>query len=82
MRRYFFHFENGQRRLEDLIGMDLADDQAAKAQGLRLAGDLAVEDAINGDPPRFDWLEVVDEDNCIVARLPVADAIREPNRIA
>lgn len=82
MRRYFFHFENGQRRLEDLIGMDLADDQAAKAQGLRLAGDLAVEDAINGDPPRFDWLEVVDEDNCIVARLPVADAIREPNRMA
>lgn len=82
MRRYFFHFENGQRRLEDLIGMDLADDQAAKAQGLRLAGDLAVEDAINGDPPRFDWLEVVDEDNCIVARLPVADAIREPNRLA
>lgn len=82
MRRYFFHFENGERRLEDLIGMDLANDQAAKTQALKLAADVAVEDAVKGDPPRFDWLEVVDEDNCIVARLPVADAIREPNRIA
>jgi hypothetical protein len=82
MRRYFFHFENDDRRLEDLVGTDLPNDQAAKAQGLKLAGDLAVEDAVNGRPPRFDWLEVVDEDNCIVARLPVADAIREPNRIA
>jgi hypothetical protein len=82
MPRYFFHFENDQRKLEDLIGTDLPNDQAAKAQGLKLAADLAVEDAIKGDPPRFDWLEVVDEDNCIVARLPIAGAIREPNRIA
>jgi hypothetical protein len=81
MPRYFFHFENDDRRLEDLIGTDLASDQAAKAQALKLAADLAVEDAVKGNPPRFDWVEVVDEDDCIVARLPVADAIREPNRI-
>jgi hypothetical protein len=81
MPRYFFHFENDDRRLEDLIGSDLASDQAAKAQALKLAADLAVEDAVKGNPPRFDWVEVVDQDDCIVARLPVADAIREPNRI-
>lgn len=82
MPRYFFHFENGDRRLEDLVGTDLPNDQAAKAQARKLAGDVAVEDAINGDPPRFDWLEIVDDYNRAVARLSVADAIREPNRIA
>jgi len=82
MPRYFFHFENDQRKLEDLIGTDLANDEAAKTQALKLAADLAVEDAVKGNPPRFDWLEVVDEDNCIVARFPIVRAIREPNRIA
>lgn len=81
MPRYFFNFE-GDEVAADLIGRELRDDQAAKVEAAKLAADIGVSDAIDGEWPRFDWVEVMDEEQRAVARLPVANAIREPNRIA
>jgi hypothetical protein len=79
--RYFFNFETDGKASGDLVGMDLPDDEAAKSNALTLAADLGVDGAIEGNVPSFEWIEVVDEDNRAVARLPVREIIREPNRI-
>ena len=80
MPRYFFHFEGEKSATADLIGRDLPDDEAAKSEAARLAADVGIDDAIEGDLPILEWVEVVDESQRPVARLPVAAAIREPNR--
>lgn len=80
MPRYFFHFENEDSKTLDLVGQDLANDEAAKAEGAKLAADVALSDAIEGEYPTYTWVEVLDENERPVARLPVAEAVREPNR--
>lgn len=82
MPRYFFNFESDSSTGADLVGRDLPDDEAAKAEGAKLAADLAIDDAIEGELPAFEWLEVLDEGQRPVARLRVAETIREPNRRA
>jgi hypothetical protein len=81
MPRYFFNFERAGSLTADLIGRDLRDDEAAKNEALKLAADVGTDDALQGEWPRFDWLEVLDEQQRAVARIPVADAIREPTRL-
>jgi hypothetical protein len=81
--RYFFNFQNDDGSgAADLIGRDLPDEEAAKAVAAKLAADLGMADALEGELPAFLWIEVVDEEQRPVARLPVADTIREPNRIS
>lgn len=81
MPRYFFSFQNERTATADLIGRDLPDDQAAKAEAAKLAADQGISDAVEGELPAFAWIEVVDEEQRPVARLPVAETIKEPNRI-
>lgn len=80
MRRYFFHFQSENSASADLIGRELSDDEAAKSEAAKLAADMGTDEAIEGAVPTFEWVEVVDETQRPVARLPVAAAIREPNR--
>jgi hypothetical protein len=78
--RYFFNFESGPAAGADLIGRDLADDAAATAEAAKLAAELGMDDAIEGERPAFQWIEVLDEEHRPVARLPVAEALKGPNR--
>ena len=83
MARYFFNFENGDgSESGDLIGKDLVNDDAAKSEAAKLAADIGISDAVEGEMPCFFWIEVVDDEQRPVARLPVADTIRAPNRIS
>ncbi len=80
MPRYFFNFDSGPAASEDFVGRDLPDDEAAKAEATKLAADLGIDQAVEGHLPRYEWIEVRDEAQRAVARLPVADTLREPNR--
>jgi hypothetical protein len=80
MPRYFFNFENDCSAAADLVGRDLSDDDAAKKEAAKLAADAGFTEAVEGQLPTFKWVEVLDESQRPVARLPVADSIREPNR--
>jgi hypothetical protein len=63
-----------------LVGRDLPDDEVAKAEARKLAADLGTDHAIQGLSPTSAWIEVIDQAQRPVARLPVARAIKEPNR--
>lgn len=82
--RYFFNFgkQDGCAASPDFVGKDLPDDEAAKAEAAKLAADAGISDAVEGEVPTFLWIEVVDEEQRPVARLPVANMVREPNRIS
>ncbi len=81
MPRYFFIFENGEAASADLIGRDLPNDEAAKHHAAKLAADLSTDQALEGKLPAYQWIEVVDEAQRPVVRLPVAAALSEPNRL-
>jgi hypothetical protein len=81
MPRYFFNLENASSSLIDIIGRVLPDEIAAREEAAKVAADMATIDAIEGRPPTYQWIEVIDEQQRPVARLPVAQVIREPNRL-
>ena len=59
MPRYFFNFDNGPVvGSSDLVGRDLPDDEAAKIEAARLAADLSVDGALEGETPAFEWIEI------------------------
>jgi hypothetical protein len=80
MPRYFFNFTNETTSIPDLVGQELPDDQIAKQEAGKLAGEISMNAAIRGKCPTFDWVEIVDECERPIARLPVATCLREPNR--
>ena len=80
MPRYFFNFVSANASVADLIGRDLPDHIEARSVAAKLAADLATDHAVEGRPPKFEWIEVIDEHERPVVRLPVGDVIREPNR--
>ena len=80
MPRYFFSFDDGRAGTSDLVGRDLLNDEAAKAEAVRLAAEVALDRAIEGQGPPYEWIDVRDEAQRAVVRLPVAECAREPNR--
>jgi len=78
--RYFFNFDNSASAVAHLVGRDLPDDEAAKLEAAKLAADLGTTDAMEGQSPTYEWIEVLDESQRAVARLPFASTIHEPNR--
>lgn len=80
MPRYFFHFENTDSSVADFVGRDLEDGTAAISEARKLAADLATNAAVKGQLPTFDWIEVVDDCDRPIVRLPITDVIHEPNR--
>jgi hypothetical protein len=81
MSRYFFNFQSSNSSVADWVGRDLPDFAAARAEAAKLAADLATNHAVEGRPSPLKWVEVVDDCDRAVARLPVHNAIREPNRL-
>jgi hypothetical protein len=79
--RYFFNFENSDTSVADLVGRDLSDGTAARHEAQRLAAELATNAAVEGRLPAFEWVEVIDDCDRPIARLPVTDVVREPNRL-
>jgi hypothetical protein len=79
---YFFNLESPNATVADLVGRDLPDLNAARAEGIKLAAEVATSDAVEGRWPTFEWVEVVDESQRPIARVPLSHAIREPNRIS
>ena len=82
MPRYFFSFDDGEPSTPDLVGRDLPNDEAAKAEAVKLAAELGLDRAIEGQAPPFEWIEVTDEAQRPVAPLRVVECAREPNRSA
>jgi hypothetical protein len=80
MPRYFFNFESDGTAKADLVGRDFPDDHAAKVEGAKLAADMGMSAALEGKWPAYEWVEIVDDEERAVARLPVSNVIREPNR--
>jgi len=80
MPRYFFNFEGDGTAAPDLVGQELFNDEAAKAEAERLAADVRLQPSVEGARAAFDWVEVIDEFQRAVVRLPLADVAREPNR--
>jgi uncharacterized protein DUF6894 len=81
MARYFFDFVDGSSSAPDLVGRELPNPTAARAEAVKVAADLATIHAVEGRPPTYSWIEVCDDQHRPVARLPVTDVIREPNRL-
>jgi hypothetical protein len=81
MPRYFFNFENDSSSQPDLVGRELPDASAARSEAAKVAADFATNHAVEGRAPAYQWIEVCDEHHRPIARLPVADIIREPNRL-
>jgi hypothetical protein len=63
-----------------LVGKELPGPEEAKAEAAKLVAGLGLSSTIQGEPARFEWLEVVDEDERPVVRLPLAHVIPDPNR--
>jgi hypothetical protein len=80
MPRYFFNFQRTDKAVADLVGRDLPDGTAARCEAAKLAADLATNAAVEGRLPAFEWVEVVDDCDRPIVRLPIADVILEPNK--
>jgi hypothetical protein len=80
MPRFFFNFGSNRSIAPDLVGQELPDAEAANAEAAQLAADIGFTSSLEGEPSHYEWLEVLDEDERPVARLPVSRAVREPNR--
>lgn len=80
MPRYFFRLRNDRAVTPDLVGQELPDTEAAKAEAAKLAADIGFSSTPEGESPHYYWVEVVDDDEGPVARLPVSRTMREPNR--
>ena len=82
MPRYFFLFGNEVSVTPDLVGQELRDSETAKAMAAKFAAEVEYSSTVEGELPHYDWVEVVDEDERPIVRLPVSQSVREPNRSA
>lgn len=79
MTRYFFNLQGDHASALDLVGRDLAGDEAAKSEAARFAAQFETADEIEG-LLAYDWIEVLDQGQRPVARLPLGHANDEPSR--
>ena len=79
MTRYFFNLQGEGSSALDLVGRDLAGDEAAKLEAVRFAAEFETADEIGG-MLAYDWIEVLDNSQRPVARLPLGHANDEPDR--
>ena len=79
MTRYFFNLQGNDASTLDLVGRDLAGIEAAKSEAARYAAQFETADEIGG-LLAYDWIEVLDQSQRPVARLPLGHANDEPSR--
>jgi len=81
MPRYFFNLHGETLATPDLIGRDLSDDEAARAEAKLVANDVAKTELIGAQLPQNPWVEVLDQNQRPIAVIPVHEAVAaDPNR--
>ncbi len=81
MPRYFFNVHGETFANPDLVGRDLSDDDAARAEAHELAKEVVVAELTGGLLEKT-WVEVVDEDQRPILLLPIDEAPAGPSRLA
>jgi hypothetical protein len=81
MSRYYFNLEGDGSSAVDLVGRDLASDEAAKTEAVRFASQFDSPDELAG-MLAYQWIEVIDHSQRAVARLPLGHANDEPTRLS
>ena len=79
MTRYYFNLQGNDASALDLVGRDLADDEAAKTEAARYAAQFETPAEIEG-LLAYDWIEVLDYGQRPVVRLPIGHSNDEPDR--
>ena len=69
--RYFFHVSADDATVTDLIGMDLPDLEAVRRHSDVQVTELWAKRVLAGKPPLIGWLDVVDEEERGVLRIPL-----------
>jgi hypothetical protein len=77
--RYFFDVHGETFANPDLVGRDLVDDDAARAEAHQLAKEVVVAELTGGLPEKT-WVEVVDEDQRPILLMPIDEAPAGPTR--
>jgi hypothetical protein len=74
--RYHFDLHNGTGFVEDEEGRELADLEAARAEGLKGIRSIVSEDVQRGILDLDGRLEVRDEDGTLILTIPFAEAVK------
>jgi hypothetical protein len=77
--RYFFNVHGETFANPDMVGRDLVDDDAARAEAHQLAKEVVVAELTGGLPEKT-WVEVVDEDQRPILLMPIDEAPAGPTR--
>lgn len=77
MPSYFFDTDDGEILFRDEIGLELADDQAARDQGSTALGELAKEYLPGGAPQKNITMWVRNEEGQAVLQLSLSFAVQE-----
>jgi hypothetical protein len=73
---YFFDTDDGAELIRDEIGVELADDQAARNEGARAIAELAKEYVAGGPPQKNITMWVRKEDGTALMQLSMSFAIQ------
>ena len=71
MMRYFFHVTAEDGSVPDLVGIELPDAEAVRRNADLQVTELWAERVLAGKPPLIGWLDVVDEEERGVLRIPL-----------
>ena len=79
MPRYFFDTDDGHARLDDEVGLELTDDQAARDAATRAMGEMAREYLPRSDSPQRNiTIWVRNEAGDTILHLALSFAIHQP----
>jgi hypothetical protein len=76
MPRFYFHIIDGQKRIEDPDGSELADLETARSEALKSARDLLADKVRYGHIVDGQQFEIRDANGTVLATIPFRDAIR------
>ena len=76
MPRFYFNIIDGQKRIEDPDGSELADLDAARAEALQSARHLLADKVRDGHIVDGQKFEIRDANGAVLATIPFRDAIR------
>lgn len=71
MMRYFFHVSAEDATVPDLVGIELPDAEAVRRNADSQVTELWAERVLAGKPPLIGWLDVVDEEERGLLRIPL-----------
>ena len=72
---YFFNLRNGSGLLEDFEGQELADLEAARAEGTKAARALIADEVMHGRLDLRAAIEIMDDGGRLLLAIPFEEAI-------